>query len=380
MGTLRLGVKVADGKVQWLDELPAVTATFRPGYTEYQLADAKAGWKATLGIAPAMDFHGFALPRRVRHGSAAGLAVRRHLLALRREQRQPRRDPRPAARITEPNLPNGIVLAGWDAAGEGGESAGPGAAGGVRRRPSPGGSITWSPRGVSPVQPRRADKTMARLDTPAAAAWPEGRDEAEAIVVRLLHRPALKPGEHFARSWPRPASNCTARRHWWDRRREELQIRTPDPHFNALINWERCRRVSSPGPGPGAGGRSGRLCAHLGGLVRQGVGRRPPGHGGVPAVLRGHAGRRRLHRWRSPSLVAFHRRNNRPYWVDHVWRHYTWTGDRRLFATCGRPCARPSPGSSGTTIPTATACSATGTSTGTATPAARAQSRPRRAP
>ena len=35
-------------------------------------------------------------------------------------------------------------------------------------------------------------------------------------------------------------------------------------------------------------------------------------------------------RWISPSLVAFAAENNTPYWVDQVWRHYTWTGDRQF--------------------------------------------------
>ena len=35
-------------------------------------------------------------------------------------------------------------------------------------------------------------------------------------------------------------------------------------------------------------------------------------------------------RWLFPSLVAFRAENNAPYWVDQVWRHYTWTGDRQF--------------------------------------------------
>ena len=35
-------------------------------------------------------------------------------------------------------------------------------------------------------------------------------------------------------------------------------------------------------------------------------------------------------RWVSPSLVAFDAENNTPYWVDQVWRHYAWTGDRHF--------------------------------------------------
>ena len=35
-------------------------------------------------------------------------------------------------------------------------------------------------------------------------------------------------------------------------------------------------------------------------------------------------------RWVSPSLMAFDAENNTPYWVDHVWWHYAWTGDRQF--------------------------------------------------
>jgi len=59
MGTLRIGVQGAEGETQWLNEVTDVTATFRPGYTEYGITEKRARWKATLVIAPSLDFHGF---------------------------------------------------------------------------------------------------------------------------------------------------------------------------------------------------------------------------------------------------------------------------------------------------------------------------------
>ena len=66
MGTLRLAVADAAGKLQWLDELSEVTATFRPGYTEYELKDPQAGWKATLAGRTRDGFPRAGLPHGVR--------------------------------------------------------------------------------------------------------------------------------------------------------------------------------------------------------------------------------------------------------------------------------------------------------------------------
>ncbi|MEI6503263.1 MAG: hypothetical protein WCP21_19805, partial [Armatimonadota bacterium] len=53
LGTLRLGVPDGSGKTVWLDQVPAAT-TFRPGYTEYKIDDAKSGLRGTITIAPGM--------------------------------------------------------------------------------------------------------------------------------------------------------------------------------------------------------------------------------------------------------------------------------------------------------------------------------------
>ena len=205
MGTLRLGVKAADGKVQWLDELREVTATFRPGYTEYQLADAKAGWKAALAIAPTMDFHGFAC--RIEFDKEVPLIWQYGNVFWRSDENNANRVEirGPESRITEPNLPNGIVLAGWDGQGEGRVVAGPAGqqAEFVASKPSRVYHVVavW---GVTKYDRDRAAKTMARLDTPADAAWPEWREKLKQSWFDCYIRPALRPVENFARLMAAP--------------------------------------------------------------------------------------------------------------------------------------------------------------------------------
>ena len=53
MGTLRIGVQDLSGKPpEWLDAVTAVTTTFRPGYTQYEIDASQGKWKAQLMIAP----------------------------------------------------------------------------------------------------------------------------------------------------------------------------------------------------------------------------------------------------------------------------------------------------------------------------------------
>ena len=67
-----------------------------------------------------MDFHGLVCRVEFDKDVPLVLAVRRHLVAGRRGRTPTAsRSAAPMARITEPNLPNGLVLAGWDGEGEG---------------------------------------------------------------------------------------------------------------------------------------------------------------------------------------------------------------------------------------------------------------------
>ena len=110
----------------------------------------------------------------------------------------------PVARITEPNLPNGLVLAGWDGQGAGrvvdaayGQQAEFTA---TRPRRVYHSVAAW---GVTRYDRPRAARTIARLDTPNASQWPRIARRAQAALVRLLHRP---------RRWSRKNTFETARR------------------------------------------------------------------------------------------------------------------------------------------------------------------------
>ena len=118
MGTLRLAVAGRDGKPQWLDAIHDVTATFRPGYTEYDLKEKTAGWTAKILVAPAMDFHGLVcrvqfdrpMPLYWQYGGLwwqeSGPNANRVTLSG------------SYARITEPKLPGGLAVVGCDGQGE----------------------------------------------------------------------------------------------------------------------------------------------------------------------------------------------------------------------------------------------------------------------
>jgi hypothetical protein len=333
MGTLRLAVPDAAGTLRWLDELPEVTATFRPGYTEYELKDPRAGWKASLRVAPALDFHG--LVCRVEFDREVPLAWQyggvwwqpAEANANRAEVRGGE------VRITEPNLPNGLVLAGWDGHG----------AGRVEKTPfgqqavfvaSEGRRVfhlaaAW---GVADYDRQRAQKTLARLDTAIAAPWPEARDRLKQSWLDCYVRRALDPEQHFRMLLASPEKELRRTCEWWDRRREEFQVRTPDAHLSALVNWTRATsEYHRQGPGLVLGAQIWQMYSHIstGWYGKQWGG----DHQTIEECLRFYGAMQAddgFLRWISPSLVAFYAENNTPYWVDQVWWHYAWTGDRQL--------------------------------------------------
>ncbi len=333
MGTLRLGVRAADGSTFWLDEARAVEATFRPGYTSYRVGHPAGAWTATVTIAPARDFHG--LVCRVEFDRPAALVWRyggvwwqqseanANKVALAGRQ----------ARITEANLPNGAVLAAWD--GEG--------AGSVVQEPygeaaefasSSARAIfhvvaTW---GVTQYDEERARKTMARLDTPVADKWPELRDRLKRLWFDCYVKRALDPDSHLQWMLLDPGRELQRTRAWWDERRQAYQIRTPDPHLNALMNWARCvSEYHRQGPGLVLGAQIWQMYSHIStGWYGKAWG---GDHDAIEECLRLYGALQMQDGfipWISPSLTAFHAENNTPYWVDQVWRHYTWTGDRQF--------------------------------------------------
>ena len=324
LGSLRLGVRSSDGNTSWLDEQDGITTTFRPGYTEYQLRGTR------ITIAPALDFHGLIcrveldreMPLLWQFGGVWWQASEAN------NNRVEINDG--VVRITEPNLPNGLVLAACDAQGE------------ARTVETNFGNqvefMATKPQrvyhvvaawGVTRYDEERARQTLARLDTPNTATWPQKRKELKKLWFDCYIGRALEPEKHLRQLLAAPAKELRRTRDAWDQRRAEFQIRTPDTHLNALMNWARCvSEYHRQGPGLVLGGQIWQMYSHIstGWYGKQWAG----DHAAIEQCLRFYGAMQSENgfvRWISPSLVAFNAENNTAYWVDQVWRHYTWTGD-----------------------------------------------------
>ena len=253
LGTLRLGEIESNGKTNWLDELQNVTATFRPGYTEYQLVKPDA----RIVIAPALDFHGFIC--RVEFERDTRLVWQYGGVWWQASEANTNRVEivGSEARITEANLPNGLVLAAWDGAGVGrvfttphGQQAEFAA---IKARKLYHLVATW---GVTRYDQGRADKMLARLDAANAAAWPGKRDELKKLWFDNYVTRALEPKKHLRQLLGAPAEELRRAREFWDQRRAAFEIHTPDVHLNALSNWARCvSEYHRQGPGLILGGQ-----------------------------------------------------------------------------------------------------------------------------
>jgi hypothetical protein len=332
MGTLRIGVPGEAGKVKWLDELPDTVAVFRPGYTSYDLAGGQDGWKASVVAAPSMNGHGMICrvefdrptPLVWQFGGIWWLSGEHNanqveVLGV-------------TAQITEANLPNGLVLAGWDGKGEGRAIA---AAYGKQAQFSSSTPqrvyhivAVW---GVTACEQEKVRQTAARLETTGTAGWAAARDRMKEEWLDCFVRAALDPQKRFESLMEDPAGALKQTQAHRDQRRGEFQIRTPDARLTALVNWERCRsEYHRKGPGLYLG-EIWQMYSHIstGWYGKQWGG----DHEAIGDCLRLYGAMQRedgFIRWVSPSLVGFQAENNTPYWVDQVWWHYAWTGDKQF--------------------------------------------------
>jgi|GEM_PF-1580432 len=333
LGTLRLGVPTADGKILWLDDLAGTEAVFRPGYTEYAVSGPETAWHVRVTVAPTRAGHG--LVCRVQFDREVALTwqfggiwwqaseTAENQVQIAGHQ----------ARITSPALPNGLVVVGWDGKGQG--RAIPAAHGqSAEFTTTSAGRVyhiaaAW---GVTTIDDARVKATVARLDTPNAALWPEARDRLKQAWLETYITPALGPQQRLDLWLQDPAACLDQTRAWWDRRRAEFQVRTPDPHLNALANWTRCTsEYHRQGPGLVLGAQVWQMYSHISvgwsGKLWGGD------HQAIEECLRFYAAMQDdsgFIRWIAPSLVAFPAENNTPYWVDQVWQCYAWTGNRQF--------------------------------------------------
>jgi hypothetical protein len=333
MGTLRLAVPDADGKPMWLDALRRVTTTFRPGYTEYEVEQPQGQWTAHILVAPTMDFHGMVCrvqfdrpqPLRCRYGGMWWLESEANSNRVELAENY--------ARISEPKLPGGLVVVGWD--GPGSARIGKAAFGqevefdsGRDARSTYHFCATW---GVQSYDKAYARTVMARLDRPAAP-WSQARDRLKKSWFDCYIKPAIDPESHFKTLVAAPSVALERTKAWWDRRRDEFQVRAPDAHLNALANWSRCTtEYHRQGPGLVLGCQYWIMYSHIstGWYGKEWGG----DHQALDECLRLYAAMQAESGaipWVSPSLTAFEPENNTPYWVDHVWWHFAWTGDRQF--------------------------------------------------
>jgi hypothetical protein len=333
LGTLTLGVVGPDGEVQWLHQQADLKTRFRPGYTTHEVTAPDGAWRVTVTFAPTRDFHGFI----ARVESARPLALAWQYGGLYWEPKEADtnrvRLTGNRALLTEPNLPRGQVWVGWDGDGEGVVVAGKRGeeARFQSRRPQKVHHIVgvW---GVTDYDPALARTMMARLDTPNSARWPKERDRLKQAWFDCYIGRALHPGQNFARLLRRPARELERTRRWWDQRRAEFQIRTPDPYLNALVNFERCiSEYHRMGPGLVLSSQRWMMYSHISvgwyGKIWAGDPEIVAEYLRLFAALQQEDG---YIRWISPSLAPYSAENNTPYWVDQVAQVYAWTGDRRF--------------------------------------------------
>ena len=96
----------------------------------------------------------------------------------------------------------------------------------------------------------RAKATIARMDTPTTVGWEAIRDRMKQSWFDCYIGRALHPQQNLAALLAKPYEMLQATQKWWDGRRAEFQIRTPDTNLNALVNFSRAiSEYHRAGPG-----------------------------------------------------------------------------------------------------------------------------------
>lgn len=354
-GTLKLGVVGSEGKVLWLESLPGTETIFWPGYTDYRINGPDQTWKARIRVAPTPRGHGLVCrvefegtPQRLvwSYGGVAFNARNPLINTVEIGDRE--------ARITEPaDLANGLVLAGWDAEGKG-ESVADKQYGSralfTAARPQGLYHIVahWGITRIDPELEAMVGKRLA--ENPAAQWWPESLAELKRLWRERTIAPVMEPEKAFAATLADPAAALADTVAHWDKRREEFVVKTPDAKFNALINYARAASdYHRDGPGYFLGfGYASYMHISVGWYGKEWAGdhaanamnlrtyallqikdnpnqkERIVSNSSVQTPKGGGIG------WGNWKFDAWMQENNTPYWVDQVWQHYRWSGDKQF--------------------------------------------------
>ena len=331
LGTFRLGVPDAKGKVLWLDLLKTTTATFRPGYTKYKVVDPNgAKWNAEITIAPLMDFHGFVC--KIKFDKPTPLTWTCSDIFWSRKEKSSNKVmlKERHALITEEKLPNAQILCGWGAEGSA-----------KTAKSQYGDSLVFSTTedkseytifstwGVSDYNKELAQEMMSRLN---GTTWVKEREELKKSWFDCFIGRALNPAKNFELVAKNPGAYLQKTLNYWDKRRNEFQIQTPDPYLNGLINFERAiSEYHQLGPGMVLSSFRWVMYSHISvgwyGKMWSGDLEEVKKHMRLLAAMQAEDG---FMNWVSPSMHAYIAENNGPYWVDHVWWLYQWTGDEKF--------------------------------------------------
>lgn len=346
LGTVRLGVPGADGKIEWLDKMAESTTTsFFPGYTDYQIE--RPEWKASLRVASASGIHGMIC--RVEFDRDVPLVWHFGEVMVDEAKSAPVELSVEGSRCkgSDPDIANLEVFAGWDGEGRG-QLAGDKQR--VEFRATTAKKVyhivaNW---GVTRL-PAGVEETVRQnlMAGPAVKLWPESAEKLWQAWLACFVHPLLEPQKSFQALMQAPGAALEKTVSHWDARRNAFRISTPDEHLDALLNWARAvsdYHVQGPCLYLGSGyemyshtsnGWYGKEWAGDHEMLEKSLRfyattQREKGarafktsHGGeIVTDEGGWIG------WSTWNLKPWRQENNTPYWVDQVWQHYRWTGNK----------------------------------------------------
>ena len=333
LGVVRLGVPTSAG-MQWFDETENLKTLFRPGYVVYDVSAPDASWTAKMTVVPTLDFHGFVC--KVEFEAPTRLVWTCGELAWEGAPKAKLRV-RPAgklAELTSPELPRAVVSVGCDVPGKLASKKTEDDNRQARFEASAPKKVyyvvgTW---GVKDYDRKLAKVMMDRIDRPNVAGWEKKANELKKQWFECYVGRALRPKVHAADLLKHPEEAFAKAIAYWDERRAEFRVETPDPYFNAAVNFERCASEYHRLP-PGLVLSSSRwvMYSHISvgwyGRLWSGDVESLADYLRLFGAMQADDG---FINWVSPSLAPYSAENNGPYWVDQIWWTYQWSADKQL--------------------------------------------------